>query len=44
MTRLCLSNDTDINKVTQIMNLGAGEQFMSYLEKSSISQKLTQVL
>lgn len=44
MTRLCLNNATDFNKVTQFMNLGPGELFMSYLKKSWVSQKKTQVL
>lgn len=43
-TRFCLDNTTGINKVTQVMNLGPGEQFMSYSEKGSVCEKITQVL
>lgn len=34
MTRLCFNNAPDFNKVTQVINLGPGELFMSYLKKS----------
>lgn len=34
LTRLCWNNATDFNKATQVMNLGPGDLFRSYLEKS----------
>lgn len=34
MARFCLNNVIDFNKVTQVINLGPGEIFMSYLKKS----------
>lgn len=32
--KISLNNTSYINKVIQVMNLGPGEQFMLYLEKS----------
>lgn len=41
MTKLCWNNATDFNKATQVMNLGPGELFRTYLKKRQVCLKIT---